>query len=139
MSNPREDSYGDDANEAENPGGARLQAEDPSIARATDLNGSRIHFHKQRPRTDHIARGGQHRTRNSPEATNMICDFCNAPNPVWRFSARPFVVDYGTMASASDADWAACDACRDLILADDRNGLVDRAMVTAPVIPGLAD
>ena len=69
----------------------------------------------------------------------MICDFCNAPNPVWRFSARPFVVDYGTMASASDADWAACDACRDLILADDRNGLVDRAMVTAPVIPGLAD
>ena len=69
----------------------------------------------------------------------MICDFCNAPNPVWRFSARPFVVDYGTMASASDADWAACDACRALILADDRNGLVDRAMVTAPVIPGLAD
>ena len=55
----------------------------------------------------------------------MICDFCNAPNPVWRFSARPFVVDYGTMASASDADWAACDACRNMILADDRVGLVD--------------
>ena len=67
----------------------------------------------------------------------MICDFCNAPNPVWRFSARPFVVDYGTMASASDADWAACDACRNMILADDRNGLVDRAMLIAPVIPGL--
>ena len=46
----------------------------------------------------------------------MICDFCNAPNPVWRFRARPFVVDYGPMAGVSDADWAACDACRDLIL-----------------------
>jgi len=69
----------------------------------------------------------------------MICDFCNAPNPVWRFSARPFVVDYGTMASASDADWAACDACRNMILADDRNGLVDRAMLIAPVIPGLPE
>src|ERR1035438_9219334 len=96
MSNPREDSYGDDANEAENPGGARLQAEDPSIVRATDLNGSRIHFHKQRPRTDHIARGGQHRTRNSPEATNMICDFCLQalavqahPVPAMETSVRP--------------------------------------------------
>jgi hypothetical protein len=69
----------------------------------------------------------------------MICDFCNAPNPVWRFSARPFVVDYGTMSSASDADWAACDACRNMILADDRNGLVDRAMLIAPVIPGLPE
>ena len=69
----------------------------------------------------------------------MICDFCNAPNPIWRFSARPFVLDYGTIASASDADWAACDACRDLILAGDRTGLVDRAMLFAPVIPGLSE
>ena len=69
----------------------------------------------------------------------MICDFCNAPNPVWRFRAEPFVVDYGPMAGASDADWAACDACRDLILADDRSGLVDRAMLIAPVIPDLAE
>ena len=69
----------------------------------------------------------------------MICDFCNAPNPVWRFRAEPFVVDYGPMVGASDADWAACDACRNLILADDRNGLVDRAMLIAPVIPDLAE
>ena len=69
----------------------------------------------------------------------MICDFCNAPNPVWRFRAEPFVVDYGPMAGASDADWAACDACRDLILADDRSGLVDRAMLIAPIIPDLAE
>jgi len=69
----------------------------------------------------------------------MVCDFCNAPNPVWRFQARPFVVDYGSLAGASDAGWAACDACRDMILADDRNGLVDRAMLIAPAIPDLAE
>ena len=69
----------------------------------------------------------------------MICDFCNAPNPVWRFRARPFVVDYGPMVGASDADWAACDACRGLILADNRTGLVDRAMLIAPAIPGMAE
>ena len=69
----------------------------------------------------------------------MVCDFCNAPNPVWRFQARPFVVDYGAMAGASDTGWAACDTCRDLILANDRNGLVDRAMLIAPAIPDLAE
>jgi len=69
----------------------------------------------------------------------MVCDFCNAPNPVWRFQARPFLVDYGAMAGASDAGWAACDACRDMILANDRNGLVDRAMLIAPAIPDLAE
>jgi len=69
----------------------------------------------------------------------MFCDFCNAPNPLWRFRAEPFVVDYGPMAGVSDADWAACDACRDLILADDYNGLVDRAMQMAPVIHDLAE
>jgi hypothetical protein len=70
---------------------------------------------------------------------SMVCDFCNAPNPVWRFQARPFVVDYGSLAGASDAAWAACDACRDIILANDRNGLVDRAMQIAPAIPDLAE
>ena len=48
----------------------------------------------------------------------MICDFCNAPNPVWRFRARPFLIDYGPITGESDADWAACtrvsrdDRCR---------------------------
>ena len=69
----------------------------------------------------------------------MICDFCNAPNPVWRFRARPFLIDYGPITGESDADWAACKACREMILADDRNGLVDRAMLTAPAIPDLSE
>jgi len=69
----------------------------------------------------------------------MYCDFCNAPNPAWRFRARAFVVDYGPMTGANDAGWAACDACRDLILADDLYGLVDRAMLNAPAIPDLAE
>ena len=63
----------------------------------------------------------------------MICDFCNAPNPVWRFRARPFLIDYGPITGESDADWAACNACREMIVADDRNGLVDRAMLMAPL------
>jgi hypothetical protein len=70
----------------------------------------------------------------------MICDFCcNIPNPGWRFRARPFVLEYGPIASASDADWASCDACRNLILAGYRTGLVNRAMLFAPVIPGLPE
>jgi hypothetical protein len=69
----------------------------------------------------------------------MICDFCNAPNPVWRFRARPFLIDYGPITGESDADWAACNACREMILADDRNGLVDRAMLMAPAIPDLPE
>ena len=69
----------------------------------------------------------------------MLCDFCHGPNPNWRFGAQPFVLDYGEVRSLSDADWAACDACRDLILAGDRDGLVERAMQTAPAIPGALD
>jgi len=69
----------------------------------------------------------------------MICDFCNAPNPVWRFRARPFLIDYGPITGESDADWAACNACREMIVADDRNGLVDRAMLMAPAIPDLPE
>jgi hypothetical protein len=73
------------------------------------------------------------------EETNMICDFCNAANPIWRFNARLFVLDYGPIVTASDAGWAACDACRNLILTGDRTGLVDRAVLFAPVIPGLPE
>jgi hypothetical protein len=70
----------------------------------------------------------------------MICDFCHGPDPVWRFHAQPFVVDYGIgLQSASDADWAACEACRELIVTGDRAGLVDRAMQVAPRIAGASE
>jgi hypothetical protein len=70
----------------------------------------------------------------------MICDFCHGPDPAWRFRAQPFVVDYGIgLQSASDADWAACDACREFILAGDRAGLVERAMRVAPRILGASE
>jgi hypothetical protein len=70
----------------------------------------------------------------------MICDFCHVPDPVWRFRAQPFVVDYGMgLQSASDADWAACEACRELVLAGDRSRLVDRAMQVAPRIAGVSE
>jgi hypothetical protein len=70
----------------------------------------------------------------------MICDFCHGPDPVWRFRAQPFVVDYGIgLQSASDADWAACDACREFIVAGDRAALLERAMQVAPRIPGASE
>ena len=70
----------------------------------------------------------------------MICDFCHAPAPLWRFRAQPFVLDYGIgVQSASDADWAACETCRELIHVGDRAGLVDRAMQVAPRIPGACE
>jgi hypothetical protein len=70
----------------------------------------------------------------------MICDFCHASDPIWRFRAEPFVIDYGIgVRSASDADWAACEACRQLILTGDRVGLVNRAMEVAPQISGASE
>lgn len=66
----------------------------------------------------------------------MICDFCTAPNPSWRFEARPFLVDYGELVGHSDGAWAACDECCRLILAGNRAGLVERAMQVAPALPG---
>jgi hypothetical protein len=70
----------------------------------------------------------------------MICDFCHGLEPRWRFDARPFVVDYGSgIQSASDAGWAACDACCALVLADNRADLVERAMQIAPPIPGATE
>ena len=67
----------------------------------------------------------------------MICDFCTAPNPSWRFEARPFIIDYGELMGHSDGAWAACDECCRLILAGDRAGLAERAMKIAPAMPDL--
>jgi hypothetical protein len=67
----------------------------------------------------------------------MICDFCTAPDPSWRFEARAFAIDYGELVGHSDEGWAACDECCRLILAGDRSGLVERAMQIAPSLPDL--
>lgn len=66
----------------------------------------------------------------------MICDFCTFPLVSWRFEAAPFGLDYGHAIATSDCGWAACEECADLILADDRDGLVERALRISPGIPG---
>jgi hypothetical protein len=67
----------------------------------------------------------------------MICDFCTAPDPSWRFEAASFAIDYGEVVGQSDEGWAACDECCRLILSGDRSGLVERAMRIAPSLPGV--
>lgn len=69
----------------------------------------------------------------------MICDFCTFPVVVWRFEAAPFGLDYGHAIATSDAGWAACEECSELILAGDRDGLVERALRISPGIPGAAE
>ena len=66
----------------------------------------------------------------------MICDFCTFPLVAWRFEAVPFGLDYGHAIATSDSGWAACEDCADLILAGDRDGLVERALRISPGIPG---
>jgi hypothetical protein len=55
----------------------------------------------------------------------VMCDFCSGPDPVWRYQARPLVVDqlvisdHGEVAAMptfiSNGDWAACERCHELM------------------------
>lgn len=54
------------------------------------------------------------------------CDFCSAPGPRWTYGCLPFRYE-GVNAGSAD-DWAACDACHDLIEAADWNELAERGM-----------
>jgi hypothetical protein len=61
--------------------------------------------------------------------TNLVCDFCSAPGPVWRYPARSFVAYCApNVAGESVGDWAACDRCHALIEADDRIALAQRSL-----------
>jgi hypothetical protein len=62
----------------------------------------------------------------------MKCDFCSSADPRWRFEAAPFALDFGPVLATSDAGWAACDACCQLIVKGDRVGLTDRAVRQGP-------
>jgi hypothetical protein len=57
------------------------------------------------------------------------CDFCSAAYPAWVHPSADFVV--GNWGSADNA-WAACETCHELIVAEDKTGLANRALRTVP-------
>jgi len=75
---------------------------------------------------DGAVRGWQHTMADQPEDHPAVpvapadvhaalrCDFCLADDPRWDIPARTFVYD-GAPGAGSDGDWAACDACAELI------------------------
>lgn len=60
--------------------------------------------------------------------TILVCDFCLTSHPTWDFPANemPGILKSGDIL-ISTGDWAACDECKELIVADDYEGLVARA------------
>ena len=60
---------------------------------------------------------------------DLICDFCSAPDPLWRYPARTFLAYcLANVAGESVGDWAACDVCHKLIEAGDRKGLAQHSL-----------
>lgn len=62
---------------------------------------------------------------------DAVCDFCNAPNPIWAYEASPMNVatfsnGINTKTARWDGGWDACDACSNLIEKRDLDGLLDR-------------
>lgn len=58
----------------------------------------------------------------------FICDFCSATIQAgWNWPARSFLVGPG---AESREDWAACNTCHALLLADDWEGLARRTAET---------
>lgn len=53
------------------------------------------------------------------------CDFCGEEDPVIVFPCRDFTTDDGELLQGG---WAACPACRDMVDADDHEGLISRAI-----------
>lgn len=57
-----------------------------------------------------------------------ICDFCNQPDPCWRYAVTDFVVPQAEWGSGGGA-YLACQQCHELISRNDEDGLLAR-MVT---------
>jgi hypothetical protein len=60
----------------------------------------------------------------------MVCDFCSAPDPVVAYACRSFdatLPENATHEHRMIGAWVACQPCRELIDAGDREGLVARS------------
>lgn len=61
-----------------------------------------------------------------------ICDFCTLAPASWSYPCRTFQVQYSDAVKTvftSVGDWGACDACKELIEADEPPKLFARVMV----------
>src|SRR5690348_4716453 len=57
-----------------------------------------------------------------------ICDFCSAKSAPWVYKAETYVAwESKYLNGLSVGDWAACDSCKKLIDAGDREGLTRRS------------
>lgn len=65
--------------------------------------------------------------------SELVCDFCCRPDPPWEYFVSGNVMLPGITESLGS--WCACDGCRELIDADDREGLAQRAFEHAPILP----
>lgn len=68
----------------------------------------------------------------------MICDFCSAPNPRWKYPAQDFDAwRVNNVAGRSIGLWAACDHCDELIRKGDWEGLArysaEKLIVNTPI------
>lgn len=59
--------------------------------------------------------------------SSEICDFCSSTSVGWSFPCRDFSLRGSAGAFNSTEGWAACDACRDLIVKGDRDALARRS------------
>lgn len=94
------------------------------------------------PRTEFkITAKGETVAQTSIETKVAVCDFCSRPVGVSCFIARdasmqvdpeqPHTLKH--IILNSDAHWAACDTCADLVRANDRQGLFERSARLAPM------
>ena len=66
------------------------------------------------------------RTFSMP-VTSPICDFCGDGWPSWDYDCHDFVARLPDLASMGG--WAACDACSELIEADDWDAVLERSLI----------
>lgn len=59
-----------------------------------------------------------------------VCDFCLAPGPTWEFPAAPMPVHGHFVIGASVDEWAACDTCKELIVASKLGALIEHCVST---------
>lgn len=62
-------------------------------------------------------------------AHRIVCDFCSSPRPRWRFPTKSFVaMETRFCIDESKGDWAACDLCKEMIDANNLEGLAERSI-----------